>query len=332
MLEVVGVDQKDITYRTLGQTDIQVTPIGLGVMQFSGSAGVFRMMFDHIPKEESNAIVAAALKGGINWFDTAEMYGRGRSERALSRGLEAADSADDEVVVCTKWFPIFRTAGNIPKTVNDRLRHLNGYSIDHYIVHQPWGFSSPEAEMEAMANLVDAGKIRSVGVSNFSADRMRRAHAALAKRGIPLATNQVQYSLLDRSIERNGILDTARELGVSIVAWGPLASGLLTGKFHKDPDLLARTPMGRRMRLARQIEQTQPLIDVLDEISHRYQVSIAQVALNWLVHFKGETVLAIPGASKVKQAQEAAGAMSFNLEDADMARLDEASRLMVHSV
>lgn len=90
--------------------------------------------------------------------------------------------------------------------------------------------------------------------------------------------------------------------------------------------------MGRRMRLARQIEQTQPLIDVLDEISHRYQVSIAQVALNWLVHFKGETVLAIPGASKVKQAQEAAGAMSFNLEDADMARLDEASRLMVHSV
>jgi len=320
------VSEKNLKQRRLGQTDIQVTPIGLGVMQFSGAAGVFRMMFEDIPPEESNAIVAAALDGGINWFDTAEMYGRGRSERALASGLKTAGRQDHEIIVCTKWFPIFRTAGNIARSIDVRLRNLDGYSIDHYIVHQSWGFSPPEAEMAAMADLVEAGKVRSVGVSNFNKDQMRRAHAALAQRGIPLATNQVQYSLLERGIEQSGLLQAAKDLGVSIVSWGPLASGLLTGKFHKHPDLLARTPLGKRVRFRTQLERTQPLIRVLDEMAQRYQVTIAQVALNWLINFNGDTVLAIPGASKVHQAQEAAGAMRFQLELVDMTRLDEVSR------
>lgn len=312
--------------RSLGQTEIRVTPIGLGVMQFSGGDGVFRFMFEDIAQEQKNQIVAAALTGGINWFDTAEMYGRGRSERSLAVALTEAGRENGEVVVCTKWFPIFRTAANLAKTIDVRLRNLDGYAIDHYIVHQPWGLSSPEAEMEAMADLFEAGKIRSVGVSNFNAERMRRAHKALEERGIKLATNQVQYSLLERGIERDGLLHAAEELGVSIVAWSPLASGLLSGKFHKDPEMLRATPLGRRIRLLGQLERTRPLINVLDEISKLHQVTIAQVALNWLVNFKGETVLAIPGASKVHHAQEAAGAMRFKLEEAEMAAIDEASR------
>jgi aryl-alcohol dehydrogenase-like predicted oxidoreductase len=313
--------------RTLGNTDIQVTPIGLGVMQFSGTESLFRWVFDDLQQSEMNAIVAAALDGGINWFDTAELYGRGRSERALAEGLKAAGKKDDDVVVCTKWWPMFRTAGNIPKTIDRRLHHLNGYSIDHYIVHQPWGFSSLEAEMNAMADLVEAGKIRSIGVSNFNAEQMRRAHAALAKRGLALGSNQVQYSLLDRAIEDNGVLDTARELGVSIVAWGPLASGLLTGKFHRDASVLAKTPVGRRMRMQRQLMRTKPLIDLLFQIAEDHGATPAQVALNWLVTYSGETVLAIPGASKVHQAQEAAGAMGLQLTPEEMSRLDEASRM-----
>ena len=89
-----------------------------------------------------------------------------------------------------------------------------------------------------MADLLEAGKIRSIGVSNFNVERMHRAHKALAARGMKLATNQVQYSLLDRGIEYNGLLQASKDLGVSIVAWGPLASGLLSGKFHKDPRVL----------------------------------------------------------------------------------------------
>jgi aryl-alcohol dehydrogenase-like predicted oxidoreductase len=155
---------------------------------------------------------------------------------------------------------------------------------------------------------------------------MRRAQAALAQRGLPLASNQVHYSLLNRGIERNGILDAAKELGVTIIAYSPLDSGLLSGKFHGNPDLLRRTPIGRRKRLAREIVRSQPLIDALDGIAQAHGVSIAQVALNWLVNFHGDTVVAIPGASKPQHARESAGAMDFVLTEAEMARIDAVSR------
>ncbi len=222
---------------------------------------------------------------------------------------------------------MFRTARNIPRTIHDRIRFLDGYSIDLYMVHQPWGFSPPEAEMEAMADLVEAGKIRSVGVSNFNAAQMRRAHTALQKRGLTLAANQMQYSLLHRKIETNGVLAAAKELGITITAWSPLASGLLTGKFHKDPEILNRTPFGRRVRLRREIERSRPLIQALEEVAINHNATPAQIALNWLIHFQGEAVVAIPGASKVKQAEENAGVMNFKLTNEEMVRLDELSRI-----
>ena len=314
-----------IKKRRLGQTDIEITPIGLGVMQFAGGEGIFGMMFPDISQEKMNGIIKTALDGGINWFDTAEMYGRGRSERGLANALRAAEKKDDEVIVATKWFPMFRTARNIPRTIRDRIHFLDGYSIDLYMVHQPWGFSPPEAEMEAMAELVEEGKIRAVGVSNFSAEQMRRAHRALQKRGLPLAVNQVQYNLYNRKIETNGVLDAAKELGVTITAWSPLASGLLTGKFHKDPEILKQTPFGRRMRLRREIERSRPLIQALEEVALKHDATPAQIALNWLIYFQGETVVAIPGASKVKQAEESALSMNFRISDDDLARLDELS-------
>jgi len=316
-----------INKRRLGQTEIEVTPIGLGVMQFAGGEGIFGMMFPEISQEKMNGIIKTALDGGINWFDTAEIYGRGRSERGLANALRAAEKKDDEVIVATKWLPMLRTARNIPRTISDRLHFLDGYSIDLYMVHQPWGFSPPEAEMDAMADLVQVGKIRSVGVSNFNAEQMRRAQMALQKRGLPLAVNQVQYSLLHRKIETNGVLAAAKELGVTITAWSPLASGLLTGKFHKNPEILNQTPFGRRMQLRRGIERSRPLIQALEEVSIKHDATPAQIALNWLIHFQGEAVVAIPGASKAKQAEESAGVMKFKLSNEEMNRLDKLSRV-----
>lgn len=312
--------------RCLGNTEIEITPIGLGVMQFSGNKGIFRMMFQDIQQGEMNAIVQAALNGGINWFDTAELYGRGRSELGLANALKSVGVDDEDVIIATKWFPILRTAGNIPSTIKDRLHYLCGYSIDLYMVHQPWGFSSPEAEMDAMADLVDEGLIRSVGVSNFNADQMRRAHNTLSKHGLPLAVNQVQYSLIDRKIETNGVLQAAKDLGVTIVAWSPLGSGILSGKYHKSPQNLAQTPYWRRRMLKRNIERTQPLIFALENIAGNYDATPAQVALNWIINFHGETIVAIPGASKVRQAEDNAGAMRFTLSQDDMAQLDELSK------
>ena len=309
--------------RLLGRTEIEITPIGLGVMQFAGGKGIFRAMFPEISQETMNEIVKTALDCGINWFDTAEFYGGGRSEQGLANALKAAGKTDEDTVIATKWSPFLRTAGNIPHTIAKRQQFLEPYNIDLYQVHQPYSFSSPEAEMKAMADLVDAGKIRSVGVSNFNPEQMRRAHAALEKRGLPLASNQVQYSLLERSIETNGILDTAKELGITIIAWSPLGSGLLSGKFHKDPEVLGNTPFGRRMRFQRKLEQTAPLIKALEEIAAEHQASVAQAALNWLINYRGETVVAIPGASKARQAADSAGAMKFSLTESETVRIDE---------
>lgn len=320
------MDEVDTRTRRLGDTDLRITPVGLGVMQFAGRAGVFRFMFKDLDQEQMTAIVRAGLEGGINWFDTAEMYGRGRSERGLANGLQACGVADDQVVVATKWFPLLRTAANIKKTIGERLRHLVPYSIDLYMVHQPWGFSSPEAEMAAMADLVEAGKIRSVGVSNFSEGAMRRAHRALNARGMKLAANQVEYSLMERSIERNGVLEAAEELGITIIAYSPLAQGLLTGKFHRNPQQLGDTPLWRRFLIRRNLERSRLLIQALEEIGAKLGRTPAQVAINWLIHARGDTVVAIPGVSKVSHAEEAAGAMGFELSDEDRQRLETLSR------
>ena len=154
---------------------------------------------------------------------------------------------------------------------------------------------------------------------------MRRAHAALAKRGLPLAVNQMRYSLLHREIETNGVLETAKELGVTIVAYTPIARGLLSGKYHKNTELLEKLRGARNNMMKRDLERTRPLITVMDGIANRYHATIAQVALNWLIHFNGDMVVTIPGATKVSQAQEAAGAMNFVLTSDELARLAETS-------
>jgi aryl-alcohol dehydrogenase-like predicted oxidoreductase len=314
--------QLTLQKRPLGKTGILVTPVGLGMMEFSGGGSLLGLAFPPIPQADKNAIVKAGLDGGINWFDTAEMYGGGVSERSLATALRAASMPDGEVVVATKWSPILRTARSIGRTIDARLRFLEGYSIGLYMVHQPHGLSSPEAEMDAMADLVAAGKIRSVGVSNFSAERMRRAHAALQRRGIPLAANQVRYSLLHREIETDGILDTARELGVTIIAYTPLGSGALSGKYQDDPASLRRLTAGRRWLVGRDLARSRAVVPALRDIAEQHGVTAAQVALNWLIHAQGEIVVTIPGVTKIHQAQESAGAMGFRLTEEELAQLN----------
>lgn len=312
--------------RCLGQTDIEITPIGLGTLQFSGGWVFFRFMYPKLSNETMNKIVQAALDGGINWFDTAEIYGLGRSEQSLAIALKAAGQANTDVVIATKWFPLFRTAGNISQTIDTRQRCLGGYNIDLYQIHLPYSLSSTKVIMNKMADLVEKGKIRAIGVSNYSAERMRQAHAILAERGLPLASNQVHYSLLNRSIESNVILDTAKELGVTIISYSPLESGLLSGKYHNDSNALHNTPLFRRARLKSQLEKSHKLIEALEEIAIAHDATPAQVALNWLINFHGETVVAIPGASTVNQARQNAAAMHLTLSATEMALIDELSR------
>ncbi len=322
--------QKKVKKIKLPGTDIEVSPLGLGVWQFAGGHGFNKYIWSkEIPEETRNDIVKAALDGGINWFDTAEAYGGGRSERNLASALKANEVKDEEVYIADKWMPMMRFAGNLKKTIQKRLEALDGYTIDLHQIHQPYSLSTTRAQMNAMADLVEEGKIRSVGVSNFSKKKMIKAYDALKDRGLSLVSNQVHYSLLTRTIEKNGVLDTAKELGIRIISWSPLEQGTLTGKYHKDPSLLKNLTFIRRRimpNIKKKTKKSMALMEAIEEIAKAHEVTPSQVALNWLINFHGDTVLAIPGASKVHHVESNVGAMYFELSKDEMDRIDELSR------
>lgn len=311
-------------FRKLGHSDLEVSPIGVGVIQFAGGSGALQNLIPAIPEKDRIEIVKKALEGGINWFDTAELYGAGRSEKYLAEALDHLGELSQRSIVATKWSPYLRFAGNLKKTIQERLDKLAPYPIGLYQIHNPKSLSSPKAEMNAMADLIEEGKIKAIGVSNFSPDQMRSAQETLEKRGLGLASNQVNYNLLNRKIEGNGVMEMARELGISLIAWAPLASGILTGKFHQNPEMLDRIPAVRRKAVEKQIETSQPVVELLFEMAAKYGTEPAQVAMAWLIA-QGQDIVAVTGASRVGHVQEAIGAMGLELSGRDLNKLDKAS-------
>lgn len=317
------------TLRSLGNTDIQITPIGLGCWQFSKQNNLAGKFWPTLEDDLIEKVVSLSLNNGINWFDTAEVYGNGASEKALSKALQAAGKKPGEITIATKWWPMFRFASNISKTIDERTKALSPYPIDLYQVHQPWGFSNERKEVAAMAELWKNRLIKSIGVSNFSAKQMKNSWETLDKKGIPLASNQVLYNLFNRKIESNGVLETAKNLGVTIIAYSPLAQGLVTGKFHDNPELLKNIGFRKYSKQFKPegLEKSRPVVMLIKELAAKYNVSTSQIALNWVINYHGNTIVAIPGATKEHHVKENAGAMSFRLSDEDMVKLDQASSI-----
>jgi aryl-alcohol dehydrogenase-like predicted oxidoreductase len=317
-----------LSLRRLGKSDLMVSPIGLGCWQFSRGRGLGGHYWPDLADEEITGIVEASLGRGINWFDTAESYGGGESEKSLAQALKRLGKAPGDIIIATKWRPVFRTAKSIAKTIDERLEILANYPIDLYQIHNPLSFSSIEKQIKSMAELVKKHKIRYIGVSNFSAKQMKISHDLLREEGMPLVSNQVRFSLLDRKIEQNGILETARELGISIIAYSPLAQGLLSGKFHDDPKLIQnRVGYRKYMGAFRQkgLDQTRPVIVALREVAQKHNVTLSQVALSWVTNSRGEAVVAIPGATHVSQAKENAESMKIQLAKDELDYLDKIS-------
>ena len=313
-------------HRALGQSGITMSAVGLGLADFAAGPGwLARQLFPPLDQPAKTAVVAAALDAGIDWFDTAEMYGFGVSERALAVALKTLQVAPAAVTIATKWFPLGRTAAHIGRSIDARLNALGDYPIGLYMVHHPFGFSTAIAEMRAMAALAKRGLIRAVGVSNFSAPAMRRAHRTLAALGLPLAANQVRFNLLDRRIENNGVLAAAEELGVSLIAYSPLAKGLLSGRFHRDPALLATQGLRRRLMMPQDLKRSAPLIDALSSVASAHGVSEAQIALAWVLQRHGARMFAAVGATRPAQASAAAGAMAVRLGADELGLLTERS-------
>lgn len=315
-------------YRTLGKEGPQLSPIGIGCWQFSRGANALGRYWDDVGEEDMQAIVRASLAGGINWFDTAEVYGNGASERALADALDREEASLETVYIADKWWPAGRKASSIEKTIGARRDALNQRPIALYQIHQPFSFSSAGKEMEAMLALKHRGEIGEIGVSNFNEKRMLEAYDTLHAEGVPLASNQIKYSLLDRRAEQNGLFDTCRELGISVIAYSPLEQGLLTGKYHQDPDAIKKK-RGPRKWMGRfrsgYLEKTKPLMNLLEATAEHHEATVSQVVLSWMVHYHGDLVFAIPGASSEKHAAEHAGALNVRLSDNEAEQISKAS-------
>jgi aryl-alcohol dehydrogenase-like predicted oxidoreductase len=315
---MIQVDQ-----RQLGKSGIVVPALGVGVWSW-GDKGTWGYGTTHTRADVTQAY-RACLDAGLNFFDTAEIYGWGESERILG---ECRREDGRPIIIASKFAPLpYRfSARKLLDALDATLQHLGVSSIDLYQIHWPYTILNKIALMDMMAKAYNAGKIRAIGVSNYNVKQMRAAHARLARYGIPLASNQVHYSLLHRKPETNGVLDACRELDMALIAYSPLQQGLLTGKYRAGQTFnLTRARRMFRSYGTAALNKIEPLLKTMETIAQARNKTTAQVALNWLLA-KDEHIIPIPGAKNARQATDNAGAIGWRLSEEEFRRVDEASR------
>jgi aryl-alcohol dehydrogenase-like predicted oxidoreductase len=300
---------------------VAIAPLGVGTWAWGERR--FWNYGQGFGEAEITAAFAASVAAGITFFDTAEFYGSGESERLLGRFIRACAAP---VVVGTKFAPWPWRHGRrvVRRAITGSLRRLGLSRVDLYQVHFPYTVLSQRLLLDTLADAVADGEIGAVGVSNYSARQTVRAHDILAKRGVSLAANQVQYNIFQRRPDADGTLDACRAVGATLIAYSPLAQGLVTGKYR---------PGGARPRDFRRVYSTfgdanlravAPVVDLLRGIGQDHGGKLpAQVALNWLI-MQGN-VVPIPGAKDGPQATGNAGALGWSLSPDEVAAIDTAT-------
>jgi aryl-alcohol dehydrogenase-like predicted oxidoreductase len=311
--------------RHLGASGIVVPPMGVGVWSWGDKS--FWGYGQDYTREDVTLAYKACLDTGLNFFDTAEMYGRGESERILGKCIREDGRP---VIIASKFAPLPNrlSARSLLEALDASLERLNVKTMDLYQIHWPYSLIGVDALMDALAQAVHSGKVRAVGVSNYGANLMRRAHARLARHDIPLASNQVHYNLIHRKPEKNGVLDACRELNVALIAYSPLEQGLLTGKYRIVAGQAISVTGPRRFTPAFRTSQRrkiEPLLQTMEDIATTHSKTVGQVALNWLLS-KDECIIPIPGAKNVRQASENAGAIGWRLTSEEFKQIDLASQ------
>jgi len=295
---------------------LHAVEFGLGAWQW-GDRLIWQYGQTHTD-EDCRAAFEVSLAAGIRFVDTAEVYGSGHSERLLGQFLK---ETDQPVLVATKYFPYpWRlTKKSLIRALKGSLERIGVEAIDLYQIHQPYSLLPMESVMEALAEVVTQGLTRTAGVSNFNQSQMLRAYSVLARKNVPLGANQLTYSLLNRAIEKDGLLARCNELGVRVIAYSPIEKGLLTGKYSPETP----PPGIRGQRYASLLPKIGPLLKLMTAIGQEHGgKSRTQVALNWCI-CKG--TMPIPGAKNATQAEENAGALGWRLTDEEVAKLDRAS-------
>jgi aryl-alcohol dehydrogenase-like predicted oxidoreductase len=295
-----------VKYVNLG--DRQASAIGLGLWQFGSDEWAWGR---DLSEPAAKLIVQRALDLGINLFDTAELYGDGRSEEILARSL--GDRRND-AIIATKVTPTHATHDGVVNAANGSLSRLGVEAIDLYQVHWPNRLIPIQRTMEGMRELVETGKVREVGVSNFPLRLWRKAEGAL---GRPVVSNQVQFHLLDRT-PMDDLLPYARREGRVIIAYSPLAQGVLGGRYERGKvpeDFRVNNPLFSRTSF----ERITPLLEELRLVARAHEATMAQIALAWLLHLP--QVIAIPGARSLEQVQANAAAADIELSGEQFQRL-----------
>jgi aryl-alcohol dehydrogenase-like predicted oxidoreductase len=314
---------KPQTLRTLGNSDLQLTPIGFGAWAIGG--GNWEFAWGPQDDDESIGAIHRALELGINWIDTAAIYGLGHSEEVVGRAVKSWQGAKPLVFTkCSmRWHQdrsIYRSlkAGSLAEEVEGSLRRLGVETIDLYQIHWPNPEEEIEEGWEALARLKEQGKLRWLGVSNFNAQQMERALKIA-----PITSLQPPYSMLRRAIEHE-ILPFAEAHGIGVINYSPMVSGLLTGAMTAER--VASLPADDWRRKA--VEFTEPklsknlrLVALLREIGEQHGVGPGVVAVAWTLRNPAITA-AIVGGRSGKQVEGLAPALEFRLREDELAKIN----------
>jgi aryl-alcohol dehydrogenase-like predicted oxidoreductase len=293
--------------------ETRISRIGLGAWQFGSREWGYGESY---AAQDARAIVRRALELGVTLFDTAELYGFGRSERILG---EALGEERDSAFIATKIFPVLPVAPVVEQRAVASANRLGVHRLDLYQVHQPNPVVRDGTIMRGMRALQRVGLVGEVGVSNYTLDRWRAAERALGGR---VLSNQVSYSLVVRAPERD-LLPFAESTDHVVIAYSPLAQGLLSGRYHRTRRPGNRVRAASPLFLPENLERAGDLIAALREVADAHGATPAQIALAWVI--RRPAVVAIPGASSVEQLESNAAAADIELTDEQYQALNEAS-------
>lgn len=327
-IRAAGSDLSTMEKQTikLGASELEVTKLGIGAWSWGDTTFWNDFSWDDRKMKAANAAFNASVNAGITFFDTAEVYGSKlslgaeNSESLLGRFIKERKQTDStDIVVATKFaaLPWRLGRGSVVSALKDSLNRLGLSSVDVYQLHWPgvWGNGG---YIDGLGDAVEKGLVKAVGVSNYNEQRLRNAYAQLQKRGIPLASNQVNYSLIYRAPDENGVKAACDELGITLIAYSPIGQGVLSGKYTPE-----NPPSGPRGQIYNKefLTNVKPLLERLKEIGANYGKTSIQVALNWLI--AQGNVVPIPGAKTAEQAQEFAGALGWTLTEEEVKELRE---------
>jgi aryl-alcohol dehydrogenase-like predicted oxidoreductase len=303
----------------LAGSEVGIPPMGVGTWAWGDKSTWGMGGYDSDLTMDSIRVAwDASIDAGVVLFDTAEVYGKGESERIIGKLLADDPERAGKVLIATKFMPSpwkLQVTSALLASLRASIDRLGVEAVDLYQIHGPISLRSHGAMADALAAAHSEGLLKAIGVSNYSAKETRAIDAALRERGVRLATNQIEYSLLRRKPEDDGLIDCCRELGVVPLAYSPIGQGRLTGKYSA-----ANPPPGNRSFSNHPMEQVDRVVAELRRIGDAHDGRTpSQVALSWLI---AKGAVPIPGAKNRRQAEENAGALGWAMDEGELAALD----------